>query len=947
MTKYNKKKLGISLLMTIAYLSTIAIIGSAIASNYADLVTQNLGQKNFEVISGNAGDASDSSKEEDPYDFDHEEIEDTDYYKADYASPTELIAAEKEYSKEAHAEGIVLLQNKNLPLAKNLKVTMFGKNSNKTYFACGKASSGYAPSDKAPNVLETFKNAGFDVNASMHDFYSDDSFTNEPAITDIPSNIIETISNYKDVGIVFIGRGKGEGTDLTYEESKINDAEKSLIEYSLANCTRTVVLLNTANPIDCSYFLDKDISVVLIGTPGEIGASIVPDVLLGEINPSGHLVDTYVSDVNHAPASYSWGDIRWENAIDKYSSGYVNYVEGIYSGYRYYETRYADVVASRGNVGTFDYSSEVVYPFGYGLSYTTFSYSNFKVTKEAQSFKVSVDVENDGDVAGKDAVEIYMRAPYTQYDIDNQVEKSAVKLVGFAKTDVIEAKGKTTVELTIDAENMKSYDSKKAKTYIVDDGNYDFAIGQNSHDALNNILAKDGKSTHDGMTGNGNSSLVYTYRQESFDSATYATNEDGTKITNQLDMADLSTYYNDVTYLSRNNWEGTFPTERNKKLNPTKAIIDASKPTFADGNTTMPTTGAKNNKKLVSYRGVDYNDESWNELLDQITPEELMTEYAMAGFHNLAIESIGKPTAIDNDGPNKLVASYPDGQDTHGFPTQNVLAQTWNEPLIGKEGYFAAQDGILSGLTGWYAPGMNIHRTNLCGRNADYFSEDPYLSGIAASAITKEGETHGLVCYTKHFALNDQETNRSGYATFANEQTIREIYLKPFEMSLTDGMATGLMTSMNYVGPQYASANPSLLTNIVRKEWRYHGVIITDATGNPNGGKTNQRDVLLAGTDLILISGGRTSWFIDNYQTDAVVMNALRTAAHHVCFAYANSNIMNGLSYKSNIRTILAPWQIAMIVGDSIFGVVAVAGIVLVVKFLLLAKDTVPMENKE
>ena len=935
MTKYNKKKLGVSLTMVLGYLSAITIAGNCVAVNYSELITQNLGQKNY-VIDSKDNSSSDGNVEDDPYDFDHEEIEDTDYYKADYASPTELIAAEKEYSKEAHGEGIVLLQNKNLPLASGQRITMFGKNSNKVYFACGKASSGYAPSDKAPDVLKTFEDAGFSVNKSMHDFYSNDSFASEVNISDIPTSITNTIADYNDVGIVFIGRGKGEGTDLTYEESKINDAEKSLIEASMSRCKKTVVLLNTANPIDCSYFLDKDVSVVLVGTPGEIGASIIPDVLTGKINPSGHLVDTYVHDTNNAPASYSWGDIRWENAIDKYSSGYVNYVEGIYSGYRYYETRYADTIANREHVGSFDYSSEVVYPFGYGLSYTTFDYSNFQVSRKGNEFEVKVDVENTGAVSGKDAVEIYMRAPYTAYDIQNGVEKSAVRLVGFAKTGEIPAKGKTTVTLTVDAEEMKSYDSKGAKTYIVDDGDYDFAIGQNAHDALNNILSKDGKTTANGMTANGKADLVYTYHQDSFDKTTYAKAVNGTEITNQLDMANLSTYYSDVTYLSRNDWEGTFPKERNKVLNPTAALIQASKPTFEEDNRPMPTTGASNNQSLVSYRGVDYDDKSWNELLDQITPEEMMKEYAMAGFHNLGIDSIQKPMAIDNDGPNKLVASYSDGQDTHGFPTQNVLAQTWNKELIGKEGYFAAQDGILAGLTGWYAPGMNIHRTNLCGRNADYFSEDPFISGVAASAITLQAEEHGLVCYTKHFALNDQETNRSGYATFANEQTIREIYLKPFEMSVTDGKATGIMTSMNYVGPQYASANPKLLTNIVRKEWNFHGVIITDATGNPNGGKTNQRDVLLAGTDLILISGGRTSWFIDGYQNDAAVMNALRDAMHHVLYAYANSNIMNGLSMNTHYRTVLAPWQIGLISFDVVFGVIAIGGIFCIIKFLFL-----------
>lgn len=523
---------------------------------------------------------------------------------------------------------------------------------------------------------------------------------------------------------------------------------------------------------------------------------------------------------------------------------YINYVEGIYVGYRYFETRYEDVVLGTGNAGDFDYAATVQYPFGYGLSYTTFAYSDFSLQENPTSFTLSVTATNTGDTyAGKEAVGFYMQSPYTGYDKQYGVEKSSVQLVEFSKTQLLAPGESETLTVEVDKAGMRAYDANNLKTYIVDDGLYYFAAGANAHDAVNNILAAKGAAG---------------------------------------------------------------------------AAMDAAR-------MTAPATGQSNGLTIMALMGLEYDNEYWDMLLDQFTAEELMSIVAYGGFKTNMVSSINKPASVDKDGPAGLDSSQLGGESCYTFPSESMLASTWNRELVARLGYFVSQDCLLTGTTGWYAPACNIHRVAICGRTREYFSEDAYLSGAMAYAVASTAQAHGVVTYTKHFALNEQENNRSSVCTFSNEQAIREIYLRPFEMAVAEGGGMGIMTSMNRVGTTYSSSHYNLCTGVLRDEWGFHGVVITDFVSGPSD-KVVPREMVLAGTDLFLCTVSDQSMFIEGYQNDPDVLNALRDSAHRICYTYVNSNLMNGLSSSSRVISITPGW---------VYGLYAVDAVIIYVLYLL------------
>lgn len=851
---------------------------------------------------------------------------DTQYYKSDYDYDMDkLRAAQKEYSKTVQEEGSVLLKNANLPLSEGLNITLLGGSigEGSSGFLYGGGGSGQIDTSASPNLKEAFEGAGYKVNPVMWNYYNTGSGVStrslgsgtvgEKALSVMGENEKNSIATYKDAAIVVIGRTGTENLDIpfftTEDASKhpleFSQNELDLINYACENFPKVVLLLNTMQTMEISPVLGKNnLSVLWIGAGGEDGLLAIPEILNGKRNPSGRLVDTYATDLMKTPAVVNQGKTVLSSADGDNLGAYYVYSEGIYVGYRYYETRYADKVANIAKVGNFDYNEEVIYPFGYGLSYTSFSYSDFSISDDGNNLTAHVKVKNTGSREGKETVQIYMQSPYTDYDKKNAIEKSAIELVGFEKTKMLKPNEETNITVEIPKKNMRVYDAKEAKTYIVEAGDYFFSVGYNVHDALNNVLAKQNRKISDGMTSAGNVDLAVKYTVGKTDSTNYSVGKKGDKIENQFETADINYYKNGFKYLSRSDWEGTFPKlYSNGSFTATDAMVK-------DFNIKLPenlddeavTTGKNNGLTLASMIGLDYDHESWNDLLDQLSLQDLC-DLTYGYFSTAKLPSIAKPQMVDKDGPAGINSSIIGSVKGYGYATEILLGSTFSKELVNKQGVFVGEDSLVTLVNGWYAPGVNIHRSSFSGRNFEYYSEDPYLSGVFAGEVISGARTKGLYCYMKHFALNDQETNRSVAKTFANEQTIREIYLKAFEIPVVDYGANAMMLSMNYLGMYWVGQHPTLLSKVVRGEWGFKGAIITDMTAR-YGEELNAISVI-NGTDLFLNSKTFTVKYL---QDNPGIQKAMRNTAHNVLFVAANSNGMNGLSATTKVVDKIPPW---------------------------------------
>ncbi len=886
----------------LAFILAAVVLLNYFALTYSNLISGFFGQATYRIEST----ASDA-------------YEDTEYYKLNYTSSAALEADERDFAERVQSDGVILLQNNNLPLTPG-NVTFLGIHARDDML-----SAGVSVSENAPAMAEKFSEAGFTVNTDMISYYAGLTEEADPAVFSDAAKA--SVQNFHDLAVIVLFSGGAEARDITVSDLRFTDTEKSLIRYAAENFTNVVVMLNTTNTVECGYLEQfSNLSVLYINFSGDAGIGVIPRILTGEISPSGKTVDTFAYDVEYPIAMLNYETSAEDQGIMKDGErvgNYVNYTEGIYVGYRYFETRYEDSVLGTGNAGSFDYAAQVQYPFGYGLSYTTFDFSDFTVSENPDSFTLSVKVTNTGSTySGKQVAEFYMQSPYTEYDRENGIEKASVQLVGFAKTKVLVPGESQTVSAVVSKSELRAYDANKLRTYIVDAGTYYFTVGSDSHDAVNNILAAKAASgiavDASRMTSGGSAALVGAYTQAEFDSTTYSTGANGEKITNLFDDVNMNHYYpGTITYVSRNNWMETIPAEKAGAIDGTEALLGNFNPVFEPTNQAKPVMGKDSGLTLVAMRGLEYDNEMWDTLLDQFTAEELMSIVAYGGFKTAAISSINKPASVDKDGPAGLDSTQLGGARCYTFPSDSMFACTWNTDLIGELGYFISQDCLLTGTTGWYAPACNIHRVAVCGRTREYFSEDPFLSGAMSYAIASSAQKNGVVTYTKHFALNEQENNRSSVCTFSNEQAIREIYLKPFEMALAEGGSLGLMTSMNRVGTVYSSSQRALCTGILRDEWGWNGVVITDFVGGPNA-KVVPREMVLAGTDLFLCTLSGDSMFVDNYQNDADILNALRESAHRICYAYVNSNVVNGLSSSSVVVPLTPPWINWMVALDAV-----------------------------
>lgn len=754
------------------------------------------------------------------------------------------------------------------------------------------------------------------------------------------------------------------------------------------NFKKRIVLVNTFNTPELGWLDEYNIDACLyIGGPGEVGMDAVTDILVGRTNPSGHLADTYAYSSFSAPAMMNFGNFEFANSssiANSDSRKYVMYNEGIYVGYRYYETRYEDAVLGRGNAsseagvytstGGWNYKEEVQFPFGYGLSYSDFTQTldSATIDWEAKTAQFTVTVTNNSDMPGKDVVQIYAQAPYTE----GGIEKSAVQLCGFAKTGLISKGSPETLTITVDLADIASYDYENYKTYIMEEGDYYFAIGDSAHDALNNILAAKGLTEEQKarMDGEGDADKAAFSRKTNFVADEYKLSANKATITNQFDSADINYYSEDaVTYLSRSDWEGTYPVTMSN-FNATQSMIDTAASYYSektDGSTSPTayekgssdtssiTLGAEKKYTLAMMIGADYNDSNWDLLLNQLTLDDYLNS-TKQGREGIKSIDLNPTTAVD--GPAAWTKSYyitdytkqykadeveVTDEQLVAYPTETVLAGTWNVELIETLGNSFGEEGLWGGGVGWYGPAANTHRTPYAGRNFEYFSEDGFLAGKLCEAEVHGAMEKGTICYLKHFFLNDQETNRIGVCTFANEQAIREIYLRAFEYAFEttgedDPSCNGVMGGFNRLGMTWTGHYKNLWKNVMEEEWGFLGSVTTDFGQKP-GSLMEPRLAYEAGTHMFCTSGSTFSSYLSgaDITSDMKLLSNMREALHRQLYNFANSAAMNGLTSDSKIVPVMTWYQQALV------SVTVIAAVVLAGSCIMLGVQTFFNKKKE
>ncbi len=947
---------------------------------------------------------------------------DVDYVKSDFNSPSELYAYEESKVAEIAQEGIVLLKNDGvLPLDKGTALSIFSHSS--VDLVSGGSGSGSGSFELTKNLKEGLEGAGLKVNDKLWDFYSKGEGSSykrgtgvinygadlDWSINECPLNVITkdeaVVKSFDNTVAMFVlsrtgGEGGDEARDMEAFGGKAgqhylepDETELEIIKYLNENFDDVILLINCNNAIELGWVEQFENISAVVNFPGagRNGTYGLGYMLTGidekgnEFSPSGHLVDTFVYDNFSSPAMQNMGDFVFTGS----NFYYVNYAEGIYVGYKYYETRYEDIVTGAQNVGAYDYASTVTYPFGYGLSYTQFEWSDYKITQADAdgNITVSVKVKNTGNRAGKDVVQVYVQAPYTV----GGVEKASVNLVGFAKSSLLAAGAEETVEVKANLKDFTSYDVKAnggKGGYILDAGNYYITAASNAHEALNGILSfrwangdtnvqldKMVDAVADSSKVADAKAMVGVHVQKEYDSTTYNVISEGlATIENQFKDAALA----DAPYLSRSNWSvmennglryGTASdvpsrAEINGKqfahdlTDELKAVMDsyASLNPEEGKDTNDYTFGKDGDIDLIDLRGLAYNDPLWEELLDNMDIDEVSKLIDESGYCSPAMPSINKPKVTDLDGPaglNDIIAhgSMPigDGLRAMTWPTQYMLACTWNVKLAEEMGKGIAEDGLYSKTVGWYGPGMNIHRTPFAGRNFEYYSEDAFLSGVLGKAEVNGAAQKGMYAFIKHFALNDQETHRDEYgiATFAQEQAIREIYLKPFELTIVDNTveinyneaiknengkttgyemktttmpaATALMTSFNRIGGTWAGGHYNLIQKVLRDEWGFNGFVLTDyEVGKGKGAYMDTLQALAAGGDAKLKTVGMDALFGFDITKHKAYQGYGRDAAHHILYTVVNSAGMNGYVHGVEFNNGFAYYKIILIVWDII-----------------------------
>lgn len=830
---------------------------------------------------------------------------------------------------EIAEEGIVLLKNERnlLPLKSDSNLNVFGWASTNPCYG-GTGSGSLSDAYETVSLLQGLEDAGFNLNTKLSDFYTSyradrptvgmweqDWTLPEPAKASYTSEMISDAKSFSDTAMIIITRVGGEGADLptdvsavTYTDNskeykdfeagehylQLSRTEKDMVDLVCSNFDNVVLVYNGANAMELGFVDEYSQIKSAIWCPGtgQSGFEALGEVVSGAVNPSGKTSDTFVADLTATPHYNNFGSFVYDNMKefagkafqgDATYPSFVNYVDDIYVGYRFYETAAEE--------GLIDYDKTVLYPFGYGLSYTTFTQEMGPVTEADGKISFEVTVTNTGDKAGKDVVEVYYNPPYT----NGGIEKASANLIAFDKTDLLEPGASQTIPVSFQAEEMASYDMSGKGSYVLEAGDYKISLRSDSH----NIIGEQTYAVAD--------KIVYD--------ETNPRSSDDTAAVNRFAEAK-----GELTYLSRT--DGFANYEKATAAPASMTMAEEYKKTFVNNSNynpgdhnndsdAMPVTGAKNGLSLASMRGLDYEDPQWEKLLDQLTVSEMDTMIAIGGYQTSAAKSVDKVGTVDCDGPASINNNFT-GTGSIGFPSAVMIACTWNRDIAESFGESIGKMADEMEVSGWYAPAMNTHRSAFAGRNFEYYSEDGLLSGKMAASAIIGAEHYGVYAYIKHFAMNDQETNRNNMlCTWSDEQAIREIYLKPFEIAVKEGGAKAVMSAFNYIGTEYAGASNTLLNTVLRDEWGFRGFVLTDYFGGY--GYQNADQEIRNGNDAMLVAYDTETNHVKD-TASATSLLAMRNACKNIMYTVVNSRAYEGDNAKGG----LLGWQITAIVIDVI-----------------------------
>ena len=816
-----------------------------------------------------------------------------------------------EVAEEIMEDGIVLLKNESLlPLNETKKLNIFGWESiNPAYGGAG--SGGINDLYDIVSLNQGLENAGFSINQELVDFYNNYGADNpemsiqkqswtlpEPPVDTYSDELIKSAKEYSDVAVVVLSRKAGEGhNDIPMDVKKaaydnnsdeyddfpegehylqLSQTERDMVDMVCSNFDNVIVIYNGANQFELGFADEypQIKSVVWCPGTGNVGFNALGKVFSGEVNPSGKTPDTFIYDMTTAPWWNNAEKIEYTNLADMavegmnagtaqvYAPAFTNYVEGIYVGYKYYETAAQE--------GAIDYDKTVQYPFGYGLSYTEFEQKMGELEEKDGQISVDVEVTNTGDVAGKDVVEVYYKPPYT----NGGIEKSSANLIEFAKTDLLQPGESQTVTVTFSIEDMASYDENHAKAYVLEKGDYAISINSDSHTVL------------DQKTYTADKDVVYKGENKRASDDTAATNvfEDAKGDVTYLSRADHFANYEEATVAPASAELGE-PYVSEYHLNS-----NFDKTTYLNDEDVMPTTGADNGLTLADMRDADYDDPRWEKLLDQLTVDEMANMIAMAGYQTAAMDSVGKVATLDFDGPAAINNNFT-GVGSIGFPIEVVVASTWNKELAQAWGECMGKMSQEMGAEGWYAPGMNTHRTAFGARNYEYFSEDGVLAGNMGAKAVEGARKYGVYSYIKHFAL--YEGNAKMVSVWSNEQAIREIYLKPFEISVKQGGANAVMVSWSFLGDKWTGESSNLMNTVLRDEWGFRGMALTDFFRNNGHGFMNADAALANGVDAMLSTFNGEENNVANPEHPTAVLQ-MRNACKNVMYTVVSSWAYDG-----------------------------------------------------
>ena len=848
-----------------------------------------------------------------------------------------------EVADQIAEEGMVLLENDGiLPISEPSNINLFGWSSvNPTYGGTG--SGGLNELYEKISLIDSLEDAGFNVNQDLVDFYNEFSTERaemslstqnwtltEPPASSYSDDLMQGAKDFSDTAVIVLSRIAGEGhndmpgdvTEASYDNNlngyndfepgehylQLSQTEEDLVDLVCTNFDNVIVVYNAANPMELGFIdqYEQIRAAIWCQGPGHTGFEALGKILIGEVNPSGKTTDTFIYDMTAAPWWNNWENTHYSNMEDMavegmnagtaqtYYPSFVNYVEGIYVGYKYYETAAAE--------GVINYDATVQYPFGYGLSYTTFTQEMSDITENDGTISFDVTVTNTGDTAGKDVVEVYFNPPYT----NGGIEKASANLIRFDKTESLEPGESQTISISFPAEELASYDMSGDGCYVLEEGDYIISVNSDSHTILDQQTYNVGETIrYEGENKRDSDQITAVNQFEDVaGNVTYLSRADGFANYDEATAAPASDVMSDdlvAQYHLNSNFDYT---------------------TYINEDDEMPVTGADNGLTLADLRGADYDDERWDELLDQLTVDDMSNMIALSGYQTPAMDSVGKVATVDADGPAAINNNFT-GAGSIGFPVEVMIACTWNQDLAQQYGEMMGRMCREMNIAGWYAPGMNTHRTPFGARNYEYFSEDGTLAGYISAATVQGAASQGVYAYIKHFAL--YEMNAKMVCVWSNEQAIREIYLKPFEISVKVGDAHAVMVSWSFIGIKWSGENSNLLNTVLRDEWGFEGFTLTDFFRNNGHGFMNADAALANGVDAMLSTYAGGPNVVQNPDVASSV-KYMRQACKNVMYTVVNSWMYE----EDGVNTSMPIWQRAVIGADVVVGVILIGMGVLV-----------------